>query len=82
MDIQGRMRPRLSKIGVLLVNVQEHSVEYTNAEHCQHTLILIVIDAKAQPADRVPSERNINATSLLDIVGSPYMFVFDYNWKL
>jgi hypothetical protein len=63
MDIQGRMRPRLSKIGVLLVNVQEHSVEYTNAEHCQHTLILIVIDAKAQPADRVPSERNINATS-------------------
>ena len=63
MDIQGRMRPRLSKIGVLLVNVQEHSVEYTSAEHCQHTLILIVIDVKAQSADRVPSERNINATS-------------------
>jgi hypothetical protein len=60
MDIQGRMRPRLSKIGVLLVERRALSAyphPYRNRP-------------KAQSADRVPPP------PLLDIVGSPYMFVF------
>ncbi len=79
MDIQGRTRPRLSKIGVLLFNVQEHSVEYTSAKYCQHTLILIVIDVKAQQRIGCLRKEISIPPPLLDL---PICLCLPYSWKL